>query len=86
MNIKNILVIGELEDYLKSKKRHFSFIKGFGISYGFSKITTTYYLTLGDEKEINGVKLININKINKDFLENIQFILFIREFNLMNIF
>jgi len=82
---KNILIIGELNDYIKSIKRHYSFTKGFGIATGFSKISKCYYLTTGESKIYNNVELINIKLITIDFLENIDLILLIREFNILEI-
>ena len=86
MVIKNILIIGELEDYHKAVKRHYSFTKGYGIATGFSKLAKTYYLTLGNTQKINDLIFINNNEITDKFLEEIDFILFIREFNIMDVF
>lgn len=83
--INKILVIGELDDFIKMPKRHYSFIKGFGISTGFSKLCSVFYLTLGKDDTIDNVNLVNIDKINNNFLRTIDFILFIREFNLLEI-
>lgn len=83
--INKILVIGELDDFIKMPKRHYSFVKGFGISTGFSKLCSVFYLTLGKDDTIDNVNLVNIDKINNNFLKTIDFILFIREFNLLEI-
>ena len=83
--IKNILILSELSDYFKSKKKHFSFTKGFGIAMGLSKLCKTYYLTLGETKVDQNIFFKNINEINDDFVEQIDFILFIREFNVIDI-
>lgn len=86
MLIKNILIVSELEDYHKSIKRHYSFTKGYGIATGFSKLVKTYYLTLGKTELYNDITFINDKEITDTFLEKIDFILFIREFNIMDIF
>ena len=83
--IKKILIIGELDDYIKTPKRHFSFMKGFGIATGFSKLAEVFYLTLGQNEIIDKINMINIDKITNSFLNEIDFVLFIREFNLLQI-
>lgn len=83
--IKKILVIGEIDDYHKSVKRHYSFTKGLGIASGFSKLAETYYLTKGKNQEHMGVHFFNISNINDEFIDTIDFILLIREHNILQV-
>ena len=83
--INKILVIGEIDDYHKSIKRHYSFTKGLGIATGFSKLAETFYLTKGKEEEYMGTKFINISNITDEFMDTIDFILLIREHNVLQV-
>ena len=84
-SIKKILVISELSDYFKAIKKHYSFTKGFGISTGLSKLATTYYLTTGYSQVYQNVNFINIKEVTDIFIKEIDFILLIRELNILQI-
>ena len=83
--MKSILVISELCNYMESVKYHYSLTKGFYVAEGFSNLAKTYYLTIGESISYNNINLININSIDDEFLNDINFILFIREGNLLEI-
>lgn len=84
--MNKILVISEIVDYISQKKTHFSLTKGFEFSKGLTKLeSTVYYLTTGKDEIIENVNLININNINKNFMDTIKYIIFIRETNLIEI-
>ena len=55
------------------------------MAIGFTKIFNTYYLTDGKSIKDNNVNLININEINDEFLDTIDFVLLIRETNIINL-
>tara|TARA_Y100000780_G_scaffold232266_1_gene262064 strand:- start:2689 stop:4005 length:1317 start_codon:yes stop_codon:yes gene_type:complete len=82
------LIIAELDDYLKSIKRHYSFTKGFGIAQGLTKIKSineVYYLTKGESIKYNNVNLINVNEIDQNFMNKITNIILVREHNILDI-
>lgn len=83
--MRNILVISELCDYKKTPKRHFSLTKGFYIAKGFAKLTETYYLTTGESYEEDNLFITNINEIDDLFMQNIKYILLIREANIIDV-
>ena len=82
----NILIISELNDFLQSKKIHFSLMKGYEFAKGLTKIyDTIYYLTIGKTEKCDNINLININEITSTFLENIKYLILIRETNIFDI-
>lgn len=81
----NLLVISELCDYKKSVKRHYSLTKGYFIGLGFSKLIETYYLTTGESYRDGKLNVTNINEIDDFFMQNIKYILLIREANIIEI-
>jgi hypothetical protein len=85
--IRKTLVIGEISNYSQSTKRHFSLTKGLGIASGFSNMNNseTYYLTKGETEKKNKLILKNITEIDDEFLEMIDFILLIREHNILDV-
>lgn len=79
------LVISELFDYKNKPKQHFSFCKGFLFADSLSKIIKTFYVTTGISEKLSNIDLINIDEINNEFLDDIKFLIFIREGNLSEI-
>jgi len=68
--MNSILIISEINDYLSSKKIHFSLTKGYEFAKGLSKSTNDiYYLTLGKSLNEDNLKFINIEEITNEFLE-----------------
>ena len=66
-------------------KRHFSLTKGYYIAKGFSNIIETYYLTKGESYEDEKLNITNIDEIDDFFMQNIKYILLIREANIIDI-
>lgn len=83
--MNNLLVISELCDYKKAQKRHFSLTKGYYISLGLSKLVDTYYITTGESYQENKLNVININEIDELFMQDIKYILLIREANIIDV-
>jgi len=83
--MKHILVISELNDYVNFNKLHFSMTKGFYFSKSLSKLQMVYYVTTGKSTDFEGINLINIDEINDIFMEQIKYIILIRETNLTEI-
>ena len=85
--MNNILIISEINDYLHSKKMHFSLTKGYEFAKGLSKYTNNVdYLTLGKTLIEENLKLINIEEITDQYLETVGFVILIRETNILDIF
>ena len=83
--MNNLLVISELCDYKNAQKRHFSLTKGYYISLGLSKLINTYYITTGESYQEDKLNVININEIDQLFIQDIKYILLIREANIIDI-
>ena len=75
----SILVMSDICDYRNRVSYHYSLVKGFEVTKGFSKLTDSFYLTTGVSEKFEGVNLINIKKINDNFLNKIKYILIGRE-------
>ncbi|MBA42744.1 MAG: hypothetical protein CMF62_01900 [Magnetococcales bacterium] len=82
---KRILVICEINDYITSIKRHYSLTKGFGIATGLAKLSKVFYLTKGITQEKDGLILKNLNEIDIEFMNSIDYILLIREHNIFEV-
>lgn len=85
--MKNILIISELEDFLNTKHTHYSFNKGFEFAKGLVNIDNLkiYYLTTGNSQLFEKINLINILEINDDFINNLNYLILVRETNLLEI-
>jgi hypothetical protein len=83
----NILVISEIVDYIKTPPAHFSLSKGYYFSIGLSKIEDiqVYYYTTGQSEIINSINFINEIDITDEFLKRLNYLILIRETNLLDI-
>ena len=82
-----ILVINDIADYHKQIKQHFSLTKGYYFSKGLSKIDNNqvYFLTTGPTTKEDNLTFINHEEITKDFLNDLNLLLLIRENNFIDI-
>ena len=80
--MQNILIINENADHKKMSKNHYSLTKGENVAHylALQQGLTVYFLTEGNSEIINNIHYTN--KITKDFLKNIHYVLFIRETNI----
>ena len=81
----DLLIISELCDYKNTPKRHFSLTKGYYISLGLSKLVDTYYITTGESYQEDKLNVININEIDELFMQDIKYILLVREANIIDV-
>jgi hypothetical protein len=84
----NLLILSQWCDYLATSVYHYSISKGFNIGAGFALEANTYYMTLGETKDYELttndqqkiiIHLKNANEITTDFLDTLDYILFIKE-------
>ena len=85
-----LLILSQWCDYLSTNVYHYSISKGFNIGAGFSKIITTYYMTLGKTQDYELqdnriIHLINNEELTLEFLESLDFILFIKEVEMFSL-
>ena len=85
--MKNILIISELEDYLNNiNHSHYSLNKGFEFAKGLSNLDTNiFYFTTGESTNLDNIQFINEKYISTEFIENLNFLILIRETNLVDI-
>jgi glycosyltransferase involved in cell wall biosynthesis len=85
--MKNILIISELEDYLNNLNHsHYSLNKGFEFSKGLSNFDTNiFYFTTGETVNLDNIQFVNEKNMDNNFIENLNFLILIRETNLVEI-
>lgn len=96
-----LLILSQWVDYLSTNVYHYSISKGFNLAGGFCLEIDTYYMTLGltqdyvlpeftdnektEKTQKRVIHLINVNEITSEFLEKLDYILFIKEVEMFSL-
>jgi len=92
--MKSLLILSQWTDYLHADVYHYSISKGFNIAGGFSRMIKTYYMTTGKTEEYEYIQddgisrkiyFINTSDITPDFLDSLDYILFIKEVEMFSL-
>jgi hypothetical protein len=84
--MNKFIIISDLNDFNNASITHFSLDKGYNLGVGLKNNNMdVYYLTTSkSETNKDNIKLININEANLDFLLSCDFIIIVREAELIN--
>ena len=84
--MSKFIIISDLNDFNNASITHFSLDKGYNLGVGLKNNNMDiYYLTTSkSETNKDNIKLININEANLDFLLSCDFIIIVREAELIN--
>lgn len=81
----NILIISEIINFKHAFIRHYSLNKGYDLALALTKLCNVNYANLHEEFTQNNINFINFKNITDEFIDTLNYVIFIRETNMFEL-